>query len=543
MFNILGLEYSAELKESTTLLIPEDIPPPITTSRRSTLRTRLRMMYNILVRIIIGLTITNHANGQNESLTFLTEGQEITYATKSRNIEIGVLIKIDFDKDTVETILNSVDNDLIGFIRHYPAFAGESGRKYRELITMGSVEAMLAAESLAHILKFKSTDAKPTKYTCEYSHEYLKSTLMTAQVSGLLGAKEKIGAWTLDEIANDPLKDQTIRLFILGVNELGESWAELSLNMINALDLLANHKFPEDLRGAYKKVDCMTTAAIQEAVEVNQCWKTVDGLYCSVEIIEPLITVNAIKMHTISYDNIRIMPENDEELFIRTMEQKRELSYLDCENYVFNREKIPVCEKRQINKYCEEALNAKHVKNIISNCNFSREANPQVILRTLNEGILIQGGDVTVSRKVNNELVKVSDETPILVYSPTDIIVKQHEETWEVVAANTGIQFKVIKTALTQEDIDNLKSRMNWLEWKEFFDIETTGQLLLAVITVIGVPLTACGIGIGVKNKKIIKTLMSMITEHSKGKKKKSKKERYQENKMALQKLVTPSMV
>jgi len=519
------------------------------TSRRirQIIRQRMRIMYQTLVRVIIGFTILNQVSCQNDSLIFLTEGNEIRYATRSRNVELGIMIKIEFDATTVRQLLNRFDTDIIGFINNYPAFSADAefGQKYRELITVGSVETVLAAETLEHILEFKSTENKPSKYSCEYTHEYLDSTLMTAQVNGLLDAKTKIGTWSKTDILSDPVKDQALRLFALNINELGEDWKELTLDMINALDLLANHKFPEDLRGAYKKASCISKTTIQETVEVNQCWKTRNGYYCSIEVIEPMQTVSAIKMHTISYNNIKIISENDEEMFIKTTEVNSELCYLDCEDYVFNSEKVPICEKRHINKECAEALNSRHVRNAIHNCNFSRDAEPQVILRTLNEGILIQGEEVIVERKVNNEFMKISDETPILVYSPTDLLVKKNEEIWEIAAANTGVQFKIIKTALTQDDLKALKSRVFWLEVRDFFDSETTAQLILIIATVIGLPATICGIGLSFKNKAVIKTLMSMIKDNAEkgSKKKRSKKEKYKDNKMALQKMLNPSSI
>ena len=195
----------AEINDQQQITANDSSRDTITsTSRRirQIIRQRMRIMCQTLVRILIGFTILSYVSCQNDSLIFLTEGNEIRYATRSRNVELGIMIKIGFDATTIRQLLNRMDTDIIGFINNYPAFTADAefGQKYRELITVGSVETVLAAETLEHILEFKSSESKPSKYSCEYTHEYLDATLMTAQVNGLLDAKTKIGSWSKTDI-------------------------------------------------------------------------------------------------------------------------------------------------------------------------------------------------------------------------------------------------------------------------------------------------------------------------------------------------------
>jgi len=475
---------------------------------------------------------------QNNSLQFLVEGINIKYTTRAKLIDLGLLIRIDFSAKQIRDLMSSFDTQILGFYTGYPAFVNDRtfGDKYIELISTGSVNSIKAAESLLHAIKFKGTAAKPTTSSCEYAHQFLSTSIITTQINGLLSAKAKIGTtWSKDEIINDPGKDQAIRTFALAINEVTELFEETANRLVNTLDLLANKMIPEEIRGLYKDAECVNNDIVEEHVSVKRCLKTTAGYYCHLELVEPTNTIEATHMYPVHYQDIKISPQYPEEIFIKTPSTGKVHS-LHCESYMFATDHIPVCEKRELNHDCAEALKLKQIEGSIRYCHFSRSSETQIILKTIDEALLIQGSDVHTERKVGDKFIPISSDTPILVYSPDEILVKQNGEEWLVEPLKTDSNFNIVPSSLSTKHLIALTARIWWIELIEFLKAETVTQIALVFIAIVGLPLTIGGLVISLKNSSKIRNTLAILKGKGKGRKK-TKKDRYNDNAVALQRL------
>jgi len=492
----------------------------------------------LLPILLIAMMHIQTVYSQNNSLQFLVEGINIKYTTRAKLIDLGLLIRIDFSAKQITDLMSSFDTHILGFYTNYPAFANDRtfGDKYIELISTGSTNSIKAAELLLQAVKFKGTAAKPTTSTCDYSHQFISNAIITTQINGLLSAKAKIGStWTKDEILNDPGKDQAIRTFALAINEMTELFEEAASRFINTLDLLANKIVPEDVRGIYKNADCVNDDIVEEHIAVKRCLKTTSGYYCHLELIEPTNTIDAIHMYPVHYHDVRISPRQSEEVFIKTPSTGK-IQSLHCENYMFSTDHIPVCEKKELNSDCAEALKLKQIESSIRYCHFSRSPETQIILKTIDDALLIQGTDVHTERKVGDKFIPVSSDTPILVYSPDEVLVKQNGEEWLIEPTKTDTNFNIVQSSLSNNQLIALKARMWWIELLEFLKAETVTQIALVFIAIIGLPLTIGGLVISLKNSSKIRNTLALLKGNGKGRKK-TKKDKYKDNAVALQRL------
>ena len=487
--------------------------------------------------LILILMCIQNSYSQNNSLQFLIEGNYIKYTTRAKFIDLGLMIRLDFSDTQVRTLMSSFDTHVLGFYTGYAAFANDRtfGDKYIELISTGSANSIKAAEHLLQALKFKGTAVKPTTSSCEYTLKVLSTSIITTQINGLLDAKAKIGTWTKEEILNDPGKDQALRTLALAINEVAEFFEETASRLVNTLDLLANKIVPEEIRGIYKNAECVNNDIIEEHVTVKQCLKVATGYYCQFEVIEPTNTMEVIQMYPVHYQDIKISTHHSDEVFIKTPSTGK-INYLHCESYIFSTDYIPVCEKKELNQECAEALKLKQIEGSIRYCHFSRSHETQIILKTLDGATLIQGVDVHTERKVGDKFVPISSDTPLLVYSPDEILVKQNGEEWIIEPTKSDLNFNLVQSSLSAKHLIGLKARMWWIELIEFLKAETVTQIALVFIAIVGLPLTIGGLIISIKNSSKIRNTLALLKGKGKGRKK-TQKDRYKDNAVALQRL------
>lgn len=481
---------------------------------------------------------TQGIQSQNNSLQFLVEGIRIKYTTRAKVIDLGLLIRIDLTARQITELMTSFDTHILGFYTGHQAFASDRnfGDKYLELISTGSANSIKAADLLMHAVKFKGTAAKPTTSTCDYTYQYISTSIITTQLNGLLSAKAKISAtWTKEEITNDPGKDQALRTFALAINEVTEFFEETASRLVNTLDLLANKIVPEEIRGIYKNAECVNSDSIEEYLFVKHCSKTISGFYCHLEVIEPTNIVEATHMYPVQYQGIRISPSHPEEVFIKVPSTGK-IQSLRCENYLFTTDHVPVCEKKELNPDCATALTLKQIEGSIRYCHFSRSPETQIILKTIDEATLIQGTDVHTERKVGNKFVPISSDTPILVYSPDEILVKQTGEEWIIEPTKTDENFNIVQSSLSNNHLIALKARIWWIELIEFLQAETVTQIVLVFVAIVGLPLTIGGLVISLKNSSKIRSALALIKKRGKDRPK-NRKDKYKDNAVALQRL------
>jgi len=392
--------------------------------------------------------------------------------------------------------------------------------------------ALEAAKMISNILNFKGTVDKPTRYSCEIQTRYLSLGILTAQLNGIKSSHTKIGKWSKSEIIADIAKDQILRNYANQMTDLGLVWHAEASVMLNVLESLGSHIMPEELMSVYQLAECIPDDLVDDHVDVMECVKTKDGYYCGLQTWFPVTSAIVQEMIPIHYNDIRLMPHCDKEVFI-SGESDGAIFYLHCDQYNFESEKVPTCEKREIEKECLNSLKTKKIEGIIDNCNFTR-AEPQVITRLPDSGILVQGKNVKANKNDHPNFQPIASDTPMLIYSPLDLLIKQDEEEWVIKPSNVTAVFAVIKSALTEDQIKRLERRMLWLDLKGSMNWENIVQIVLVIVAVVGVPATACGVGISLKNKKIIHDLLDRIKIKRKKSEPKSSKEVYKNNKHQL---------
>jgi len=212
-------------------------------------------------------------------------------------------------------------------------------------------------------------------------------------------------------------------------------------------------------------------------------------------------------MLPVHYQDIRIRGHTVSQQFAR-LPTSQEVKLIDCNHYIFNSEKIPMCQIIDIEPACNAALLGTDNLKIIHNCNFTRSV-PQLGIRTLSNGVLVQGSQVQAKVLDTVDYKPLTRVSPILVFSPFKILVEKDREE-EIFSSTSNITTtKLVKSRLSEAEIDKLESRYLWLSFTEDFDIEDAVRYILLVLQVILYPIAVTGIAIGIRARRRALQLLS----------------------------------
>ena len=123
----------------------------------------------------------------------------------------------------------------------------------------------------------------------------------------------------------------------------------------------------------------------------------------------------------------------------------------------------------------------------------------------------------------------LTKESPVVVYSPVSIVVKEGSEELSFAALNTQIQSKVITSKLSTQLLDTLQSKYYWQTFLEDFDTEDLTRYVILLLQVILYPIALSGIALGLRARR---NMLAKLAGQGK-----SNKHIYKANKMALKRM------
>jgi len=457
------------------------------------------------IKIICFLTglLAPSISGQ-DPLYFLTEGLEISYTTRTKNLQVDAHILIDFTKEQAQQILSEAD-DIVKFWTAYAAWQSPSDVKlaYLSLTEPAMTHLLTCAKLVDKVLAF--TSSNPTVHyqtACNYTYSILTGSSMRTQLNSLKNAKNKIGVWSYPEITSDLAKDNTLRTFANTFNEMTEEWKNSLLTFINVLESLASNIVPEEIIGNYQYSTCVGTLH-EEKIAVKNCERSAKGYVCLLDIQLPVIIRKAQKLIPVHYNGIKLIAEKSSQLFIQGVENNN-IIILSCDHYDFEAENIPLCETGELETKCKTALRNRNIDETIKYCNFTRH-DTEPTERVTNYGILVHQNDkndIGVRRQIGNDYHLLSTTLPVLIYSPTAILVNQGHKEYVNAPLNSSIAFKTIVTALTDEQRKNLNSKLYWLEFRMDLSEDDYMQISTLILQAILYLLALVGVIFGIKLKR-----------------------------------------
>jgi len=151
-------------------------------------------------------------------------------------------------------------------------------------------------------------------------------------------------------------------------------------------------------------------------------------------------------MRPIAYNNV-ILKITDGE-FIVTDILLRKMTKISCDS--MESSSLLVCRDSNTDMLCMTALNQGEIDEIIRRCSFVYTTSPDIAFRTINDGILVQGSQLSILEGetlitiippihiFSNQIVKVSIPTNELAFQPTKQITDARIEVSRLTSVQIG---------------------------------------------------------------------------------------------------------
>jgi hypothetical protein len=468
-------------------------------------------MHLLGIVMLITTIIFPFTLGEEEDFSFFLTGESIEFTTRTATERMSIIISIDFDGISGRQKVLEIEA-LLKKWESFPAFSNLSvpsiGPAYYSLTEICVDHLIKIATLIDRVATFKDGTAGNTvTYPCSYTHVVLQMNQMSNQVQNLELAYNRLGKdWTSTTVTATVAQDTALRYFASLLTDTVGDWLEGMTRILSIADTLASNRVHEEIQGAYQEAPCIGQT-FEESLEVIDCYKNALGYCCDVEAVIPQVFDIMYKMLPVHYQDIRIRGHTVSQQFAR-LPTSQEVKILDCNHYKFNSEKIPMCQIIDIEPACNAALLSIDNLKVINNCNFTRSV-PQLGIRTLSNGVLVQGSQVQAKVLDTVDYKPLTRVSPILVFSPFKILVEKDREE-EIFSSTSNITTtKLVKSRLSEAEIDKLESRYLWLSFTEDFDIEDAVRYILLVLQVILYPIAVTGIAIGIRARRRALQLLS----------------------------------
>jgi hypothetical protein len=492
----------------------------------------MSLLYYLAFLLLLKSVTSQTESGDTDRFHFLVEGEILKYTSKSKIDRVTLEIVIPFDSSEAKSLVEEYDAYLKSW-DSFPAFADKTDITVKNYIALAgaAIENVLKINDLTpRILRFKDKNSKRiAESTCSYSHNTLNVDSIQLQRANIKHNFAQISrTWTLSTILANPEQELALRTFMLHLAETTESLADGLSEVLSTMDSLASNVFPEAARGHYHSAPCIGMLN-EEKIIVLDCFNAKTGYICDLEISTPLVIIEGRELLPVHYDNIRLRGDTAEQKFI-TLSGHSNIQILSCDLYAFNLEDIPACSTFDLKEECEKALQANDIYEIISQCKFTEEI-PHPIVQANKGSFLIQGNsELVVSQQVNTEYIPLpSSSPPLVVFSPNTLKITVRDQEWVMSSISKVTALKIVKSLLSQKDIQSLVSKYYYQELWDDMDGEDYVRNLLVVLQVILYPVAILGLAIGIKaRKQLFKRVLSIN----------KKPKNYQSNKQAMKSLL-----
>lgn len=443
------------------------------------------------------------AQGEESIIDFLILGPEIDITTKFLNEEASIVVKIDLSIVEVTTQLTILETLYTEWIK-WTAIKDDTSLAtlYYGMTSESAQNFIRLTKHLNQIVEFVQENSKEgANFPCQFLYQPLSLAMVVQDTSNIKTIYDSITkTWTSADIKEDLTKSNLIKHFCLTLTETMESWETNLKEMLGVLDSLASKQFPQILMGRYQEIDCIKDTT-GEDIKILDCYYTKAAYICDIEIESPAETVAMNLMYPIHYRELRLRGENFHQKFA-VIKATLEPKILDCDNYEFFSSDTAKCKIINMDKICLQGLLASNIRDSIKYCNFTKDS-PPTGLRTFSGGILVQGENVK-SKVIDSGSERVlATETPILIFSDKHILLEAEENfDFAPQSENTATGIRVIRSRLTQEDLDSLENKYYWENFQENIEVDDVLRYILLLLQGLSYPIIILGMIIGIKLRK-----------------------------------------
>jgi len=459
------------------------------------------------------------------TLGFTVECDMITVAKATENVRLGLQIKIPLSQTEVLKPLVAMTS-LAEEWKALPIFQQDSPLKTQlyNMLTPGEVIIKSLKTKVLRFYNYINSNA-PTKNSTSCNVEILGFDDTSLEEGSkqlvLTRAGITLNGNSADAFANKDLLRKCSD-FALNFNTLVSSWEEkIDENLAN-LNLLSEHKFPENFRGILETASCLAaTSPNFEKIDIVKCSKQATVYNCELSILEPTRLAEYIKQCPVLYEDTVLKVGENSLLVKDTVTNK--LHFLECKpESIFST--LPECMISDKNQNCLNHLQIDEIDSIITACSFEYGSGP-IAYRIKNDGLLIQGshlsilnGEVPILQRpplvvYSNQIVKISLEDEELSFKPTVVFAEQKIEITRVSGFNIGrIQLRAYW--------DNFYSKLGSAEYLSYASL---------ILEALFAPLTFLGIILGCRRNMSRRKRIAKIV-------KRSRKDNYSENMQMLSK-------
>jgi len=449
--------------------------------------------------------VSRYGNGNTE-FSFLVEEKKQTLANGISENLIEIFLPLDFTEATIKTPFAET-LAVIKKWENYPPFVADETLKteFFRYSSDGTINIKQCADNLNEILTYLNpAETYVVSGKCIITLPGLQEDFFTRGLNILKTRFDKFeSAWTAATIKTDLTQQNTLLLFAMLLFDISSEWATKLTQIINTVEALQSSKIPISILGELSQSTCNPVLTQGEDYQIENCQLTNLGLQCIAKTYQPKEFITATLLKTVAYENIRIMGDNPDQTFIK-LAGTNQIKLINCNESNWKHAPFPLCPLIDVQKDCETALEKDDIKNVILNCNFTMETTP-LAQRFITGQVFIQTPDALISSGGR----PIRDDPPLILSSPNEIIVREGvlEQSFPPMINPTGLE--IIKSKLTQDDINLLVQTYQWNIFMDYFDWDHYVRYTFLAFQILLLPLTIYTLGVGMKQRRQIKRILN----------------------------------
>ena len=434
------------------------------------------------------------------SLTFLAEKSALHIETKGKGLRVSVKAKIDITLLKVRTNFQTLE-DMGGFFKALPYLKEGSTlkTKFGNALEPGLNHLKSSEKLYTHLFSFTEASIEDVpKSSCIFEFNMIDSSTLIEGVKFLEARSlELSGIEAENALKADKDKMESFMSFITAFNSICADWHNQMATIIGELDTLDGLQFPESLKGKLETATCLTGNGHEfEQITVLSTTPIKNGFLAELDVGIPTSVKTMIHLTPIHYDGVRLMGESDKIYFAKE-KNTTVIKLLNCtNNLIWINDRTPTCQEIPLPTICQEGLMLDHINKILTSRPFTHST-PQIAIRLMDEGILIQGNDLTVTEDGQ----AIMDDTPYIIYSDKTIILRSKSHEMVFPSQTSTASTTIVKSRLTASDILSMKNNAYWDDFKASFNIYDYVEWLAIGIELILAPMAMYGMCLGLKNR------------------------------------------
>jgi len=383
------------------------------------------MYFKLILIILLGSVhnspVTRSKSSYQGPFSFLVPGIDTWITTKAKVETVSYLVKLNFSKSSWDEKVKAINEKYKEFST-LPFFEVNTDLKdeFVSYTGPGFLHLRSLEKTMQYLLKYRDETvdymAGPcTKEIVTIDFDEISRFLVNLDFR----LKRITKTWTDSMIREDLIKQNTIMSWINVFNEGCAEIEYLTQRASNALEQLNDNIFPAHLLGPDKVCSTTEVSIEGEFFSIKECVRHKAGFHCNVQVLQPVHMMSVTPMHVVTYQNLALKGGHRDLPFMKNSETSS-LMLVDCE---FQNLAHPVCSIVDIESECKHALEEQKIPQIIKNCDFKPELDPDIFTQLPNGGVLLQNVQAI---QANSQLI--TDKSPLIVYSSGPITVSSNGE-------------------------------------------------------------------------------------------------------------------